>query len=723
MNSSHAPVFRDVVLAGGGHSHALLIRRWGMQPLPGVRLTLVSPAPLTPYSGMLPGHLAGHYTHDEMHIDLVRLCQWAGVRFVQDSVTGIDSSGQRVLLATRPALHYDLLSLDTGSTPAHAVPGVAGFAIAVKPISEFLSRWEAARTALQQASTPQELVMAGGGAGSVEALLALAHAVANDAGIRCKPRFTLLTRGAQLLEGYPARLRATVTAQCRRMGIRVLVAHDIVAVHANSLEAMTPAGRHSLPFDQLFWCTQAAAPAWLRDSGLALTEDGFVRVQATLQSVNCPAIFAAGDIAHPEPHGLPKAGVYAVRQAPVLAANLRHALLGEHLQPYLPQRHFLSLLALGPRLAVGARGGMTVAGAWVWRWKHRIDQAFMQKFHTLPKLAMVNRQLPVPSILIPAGEQAEVLDAARRCNGCGGKLGAQTLAAVLGELQGCYQPEDASTSHWPAAQLLQSIDQLKAPFDDPWRFGRIATRHALNDLFAVNAAPHSLLLAAGLPFAGRTVQARELRLLLQGVLSVCAEEGVQLLGGHSAESMELVVTLAVNGMPGTHAFRKQALRPGDLLVLGKPLGSGIVLAAHMQGLCPGPVLAHALNAMDRSPRTQVQWLAAQGVQACTDVSGFGLLGHLAEMLAPGTNAELDLAALPVLHGALALAQLGVRSSLFPQNEVLAAANAQWRHYREHQSWPLLTDPQTSGGLLAAVAPGLAEQARAQGFAVIGRVTD
>jgi len=721
MNRSQVPVFRDVVLAGGGHSHALLLRRWGMQPLPGVRLTLVSPAPQSPYSGMLPGYLAGHYTHDEMHIDLVRLCQWAGVRFVQDSVTGIDSSGQRVLLATRPPLCYDLLSLDTGSTPAHTVPGVAEFAIAVKPISKFLARWEIARAALQQANIPLELVMAGGGAGSVEALLALAHSVANDNSIYWKPRFTLLTRAAQVLEGYPARLRATVLAQCKRLGITVLVAHDIVAVQANSLQAATGEGRRTIRFDQLFWCTQAAAPAWLRESGLALDHNGFVRVGATLQSVNCPAIFAAGDVAHLESQPLPKAGVYAVRQAPVLAANLRHTLLGERLQNFTPQRQFLSLLALGPRLAVGTRGSMTVAGAWVWYWKHRIDQAFMQKFRKLPQLAMVPEQLSVPSALIPAGEQSEELDAARRCNGCGGKLGAQTLAAVLGELQGCYLPEDASSTHWPAAQLLQSIDQLKAPFDDPWRFGRIATRHALNDLFAVNATPHSLLLAAGLPFAGRIAQTRELKLLLQGVLSVCLQEGVHLLGGHSAESAELTLTLTVNGLPGNCRFHKRTLRPGDVLVLGKPLGSGIVLAAHMQGLCPGPVLIQALATMDSSPRAQAQWLAAQGVQVCTDVSGFGLLGHLAELLEPGINIELDLAAIPMLPGALALAGQGVRSSLFPQNETLATSK--WGQYREHALWPLLTDPQTSGGLLAAITPGLAEQAQAQGFAVIGRVTD
>src|SRR5690606_33779204 len=135
-----------------------------------------------------------------------------------------------------------------------------------------------------------------------------------------------------------------------------------------------------LDFDRLFWCAQAGAPPWLREAGLACDGEGFVRVDACLRSLSHPKVFAAGDIASFDPRPLAKAGVYAVRQAPVLFGNLRRALLGRPLRAYRPQRRFLSLLALGGKRAVGSRGDLSFRGAWVWRWKNRIDRRFMRRF-------------------------------------------------------------------------------------------------------------------------------------------------------------------------------------------------------------------------------------------------------------------------------------------------------------------------------------------------------
>src|SRR5690606_38570671 len=165
-----APVFKDLVLVGGGHAHALLLRMWAMKPLPGVRVTLVSPAPLSPYSGMLPGYVAGHYSFEDIHVDLVRLCRRAGARLLLTSAVGLDAGRRRLLLDGRPPLDYDILSLDIGATPVASVPGVAAHAVPIKPIAGFERHWRSTREALSAEGhgPARRLVVVGGGAGSVE---------------------------------------------------------------------------------------------------------------------------------------------------------------------------------------------------------------------------------------------------------------------------------------------------------------------------------------------------------------------------------------------------------------------------------------------------------------------------------------------------------------------------------------------------------------------------
>lgn len=314
------------------------------------------------------------------------------------------------------------------------------------------------------------------------------------------------------------------------------------------------------------------------------------------------------------------------------------------------------------------------------------------------------------------------IDPTLRCAGCGGKLGARALAAVLHEVLGDYTPEDASISILPTTTLVQSTDLLRAPFDDPWLFGRIATLHALNDLFAMGAVPHSLQMALSLPWGAPALQENDLRQVLQGVLSVCHEHKILLGGGHSAEGEALSLALTVNGTPGARTLHKRALQADQILVLTKALGSGVILAAHMQQRCPGPVLATALAAMNQSQAQAAQWLLQHGASACTDITGFGLLGHLSEMLqGSDLRVELDLDAIPLLPGARTLTEAGIRSSLLPDNAAFVLESGHFNTLQQHALWPLLLDPQTAGPLLAALPADKKEAALASGFQVIGRV--
>ncbi|MBT5484453.1 MAG: selenide, water dikinase SelD [Gammaproteobacteria bacterium] len=719
MHSRSTPIFKDVVLAGGGHAHALLIRQWGMQPIPGVRLTLVSPGPLTPYSGMLPGLIAGHYSFDDIHIDLVRLCHWANVRFIISEVTSIDPAKKLVRLQGRADVAFDVLSIDTGSTPSHDVPGVQEHAIGIKPIAGFWQRWNSLVTKIQELEKTQSITVVGGGAGSVESVLAMAWACRKGAEMKVMPEFNLVFQDDVILPGYPVRVRKAAEFACKKLGITL---HANFKVCEVSQDSLSDEEGTVLKTDHVFWCVQASAPQWPSASGLACNEEGFIAVNEFLQSTNHPGIFAAGDIAFMHKNPRPKAGVYAVRQAPYLLENISNFLLNTPMKAYIPQDRFLSLLALGEKRAAGNRGPFTSSGRWVWRLKDRIDRGFMERFKHYPVHMGDLEKRDISDALIPEDEKSEQLDPAARCGGCGAKVGGQVLQDVLAASNTEWQPEDASIIQWPESSIAQSVDLIKAPFDDPWLMGRIAVFHALNDLLAMNATPHSMQVVLTLPFAGREIQSRELHMVMEGIKSACLEERVYLAGGHTGEGDELTVCLTANGIPGSPGFSKKGAKKGDFLVTNKPLGSGIVLAGLMSGHTQGPDLAETLVWMNSSNTPLLPVLAQLGVQTCTDISGFALLGHLSELLM-GTElgVELYVDAIPIQSGVKPLIEAGIKSSLFPQNLQLVQSRRWVEQYLDSPLLPVLLDPQTSGGILALVPEQAKDRIKGAGLTIIGQI--
>ena len=729
MHSVNQQWQQDLVLLGGGHAHALVLLRLAMQPLPGVRVTLVSEASDSPYSGMLPGLVAGHYQRDEVHIDLRNLCRHAGVRFLHAQVAGIDPALKRVLLQGRPPLEYDKLSLNIGATPDLDVAG-AQHVIPVKPITTFWPRWLQVRDQLLQADAGKTILVVGGGAGSVELALAMAHRLRASA----RPhRVQLVTRGEQLLPGYPALMLRWLQPRLQQYGIQVHTQFEVANVQPDGVQ--NAAGQF-LPADAIFWCTQARAADWPGESGLAVQEKGFVRVHDTLQSVSHPDIFAAGDCAWLDPVALPRAGVYAVRQAPVLFENLRRSFLHQPLQPYRPQRRFLSLLATGDRDAVGARGAFSIAGAWVWRWKDRIDRRFMAMLQQLPVLPPPQQQ-----------DDVSLEPPAMRCGGCGGKVGADVLQQALAALndtpdektgqEQCPLParDDAALIDVcadPVAPLLvQSVDVLKPLLDDPFLFARITALHALSDLYAMHAQPHSAQLQVQLPLLHERLQIRDMQQLLQGVRQELRQAGAELLGGHTLEAETLQLGLTVNGLAQRQqVLRKGGAQAGDRLLLTKPLGSGALFAAFMRGAARADWIDAALQHLLQSNALAADVLASHQAHALTDVTGFGLLGHLLEMLdASGVGAELNLAQVPAMNGALDCIARGYRSTLSPANQRARHRVSLQTIAADDPRYTLLFDPQTSGGLLAAVparqAQHCLEQLRAVQIpaAIIGGVLE
>lgn len=737
---------RQLVLVGGGHAHVAVLKSLGMERLPEVRLVLISDHWDTPYSGMLPAMIAGHYSRDEIHVDLHRLCRFAGGDFYRDRVTGLDLKSKQVLLAGRPPVPFDILSINTGSTPKLEVPGAREFAVPVKPIEQLLVRvTDIEQRFLETAGRPFRIVTVGAGAGGVELTLSLRHRLAQLARARGKadgpPDCTLITSAPTILTGHNRGVRDRFARLLTERGVKALTGNAVTEVTA--CEVICADGSR-VAYDALFWATNAAAPDWPRAAGLVVTEDGFIAVNPLLQSTSHDFVYAAGDVATMIRTPRPKSGVFAVRQGPPLARNLRLALQGFAPKRYRPQRTYLSLIGTGDESAIASKGPFSAAGPAIWRWKQWIDRRWMRQYEDLPARTTGESDMDfaarMKSNLRTDDAHNNLENSRRRCGGSGAQVGAIILhealrqvpvtahSSVVGGLQIADDPA-VFTAH-PGRLLVQRMDWIPALLNDPWLMGRIAVSHALNPLHALGATPLAGQVAATLERAGERIMVERLAQLLAGAATELAAAGATLAGANASEAGELAVGLALTGTAHpARLIRKTGLRPGDQLLLTKPLGTGALFAADATYQLPAHWLQIVTTSMLQSNAAAAAILARVGVTACNAVGGFGLLGHLREMLVGSeTGIELWPDRIPTYPGALKLIESGYESSLVPANQ----------HYLGLLTGPLpngtepvkrlLLDPQTAGPLLAAIeeseAAATLEALKKAGFheaRIIGRV--
>tara|TARA_B100001123_G_scaffold70173_1_gene78546 strand:- start:30016 stop:32283 length:2268 start_codon:yes stop_codon:yes gene_type:complete len=715
MNDSQMPVFRDLVLVGGGHSHVIVLKRFGMNPMPGVRVTVIARDLDTPYSGMLPGLLAGHYKFDDAHIDLGRLCKFAGARLYHDEAVGLNPTRGEVICRQRPPVSYDVVSFDIGVTPRRHVVGSAAHAVPVKPIGKLVSRWHQLLNRVRNQMGVTRIGIVGTGAAGVELTLALQYALTEQVRDRAQGQsfeFHLFGSPTSLLPTHNRRIQAKFQRVFAERGVKVHLGSRVISVDQDGL-CIENGCRHDL--DEIIWATEAEAPAWLQDTTLELDDRGFIRVDDTLQSVSHETVFAAGDVASMVNHPREKAGVFAVRQGPPLATNLRRALSGRALQPYRPQNLFLSLISTGDQYAIASRGGWAFEGHWVWRWKDWIDRRFMKQFSDLPTMDQGVVDPPAALIQLAAPDLVqEISSVAMRCGGCGSKVGATVLDRVLTRLcpvqrddvvLGLGTPDDASVEKVPAGMVaVRTVDAFRTMVDDPYMFGRITANHCLGDIYAMGAEPATALAIATVPVAPENKMEQMLEELLTGAVEVLNEAGMALVGGHTKEGFEVELGLSLSGFaePG-RLLRKSGMRPGDKLILTKPIGTGTLFAAHMRLKAKGRWVDNAIRSMIQSSLEASRSLRRHGATACTDVTGFGVVGHVLEMTrASQLNVTLLLSSMPVLTGAIETARAGLLSSLQPQNVRLRRTVANHETVRLDERYPLLFDPQTSGGLLASI---------------------
>jgi pyridine nucleotide-disulfide oxidoreductase family protein len=345
---------RRLLLAGAGHAHLAVLASLKEEPLRGLRITLVSPLARQLYSGMLPGVIAGHYRREEAEIDVAALAERAYVDFRAGAIARFDAKQRSVVLHDGTEIPYDMASFNVGSRIEAALPG-AGYATPVKPFESLLARLESGAF--------RRIAIAGGGAGGAEIAMALRFRGA---------AVTLYSERSMA----PTELAARVEPVMRGMGVDFRPGMPVSAIEPGPLVV---AGAARQEFDLVLLATGATPLPWLKSSGLERDERGFVLVGDTLQSASHPEVFAAGDCASLLGIALPKSGVYAVRQGEALAQTLRNLVAGAAPATFRPQRRALMLLSCGGREAIAQWGGVTARGAWVWRWKNRVDGNWMKR--------------------------------------------------------------------------------------------------------------------------------------------------------------------------------------------------------------------------------------------------------------------------------------------------------------------------------------------------------
>jgi selenide,water dikinase len=705
MRSPSADSVRhDLVLVGGGHAHIQVLERWAMAPVAGCRLTLVVDRPVAVYSGMVPGFVAGQYTSGDLEIDVRPLARRAGARCIVAAATGVDADARRLLLEDRPPIAYDTVSFDIGSTVAGLdVPGVREHAIPTRPIGAFVRRVDDVLAAARSRD-PFRVAVVGAGAGGVEVAFALAARLRHPDGPRVDVR--LLESGPRVLPGYAASAARRVERGAAGRAITIRCGAGVTRIDG---EAVYLTGGERVAADAVVWVAGAAALPLFARSGIETDDRGFARIRPTLQSVSRDDVFAAGDCAAwTAGPALAKAGVYAVREGPVLAHNLLARTRGDgRLRAYRPQRDFLSLLNLGDGTAIGTKWGLTLEGRAVWALKDWIDRRFVRRFQVLgPDDAVAADFARAP---MPGGDML--------CGGCAAKVGETPLARVLERLGvtsdpavvlGLAQPDDAAAVETERGEIVAAtIDGFRAFVDDPYLVGRVAAVNAVSDLWAKGVAPRFALAQVTVP-DGQTAAAQEEMLyqVMAGARAGLDADGVTLVGGHTTTGPELVAGFAVWGFAraADSLLRIGGLAAGDRLILTKPLGTGVVLQADMRGLARGEWVEAANASMLRSNAHAARAARTFRPSAATDVTGFGLAGHLGEMLrASKAAAGLDLDAIRALPGAVSLLSRGIRSTAHPENAT--AWRAMWVEPEAagRPALDLLFDPQTSGGLLLGVA--------------------
>ena len=701
-----APIAHELILMGGGHSHLSVIKYFAMNPIPGLGITLVSKNITAAYSGMMPGYIAGTYNENEIQINLSNLCQYAHVRLIAQEVLAIDAEKQYIELKNQRKIKYDTLSINIGGEPSlNQIKGAKKFAYPIKPISNLINQIKLLKQKFSKTKNA-EIIIIGGGAGGIEIALSVNNFLSDFKNIE-KKKITIISKNKSLIPNHNFLAQQSLIKYLIKQEINFITDDKVIEVKKNKI--LTKKGL-IIKSNLNLLVTSISPPKWLSFSNLPLTNDGFIKVNEYLQLNEYKNIFAAGDISSMEKHNLPKAGVFAVRQGPILAKNLHSHIIKKQLTRYKPQKTFLSLIGNGKDFAIASWWKLSLSGKFLWTLKNYIDRSFIKKFNDLPEMKDFKKALPHPNLLSNKNLNDPNL-AEMKCLGCGSKTAWEALNKAIQEKSLSMQlnknksplsnidiGNDASVIKVKSGcEIVQSVDVISAIVDDPYELSKIALLHAISDLIASAATPYSAEAIFILPPGIEKIQSRVISELLDGAQNILLDHKMKLTGGHTLEGNELQVGFAVTGFRKKN-FKFKGPSLGDNLILTKKLGIGIILAGKMRGLANYNDYIKALKLMHQSNQNAGEVLIKNNVSSITDVTGYGLARHALNLSKPyGVKMNFD--NLPILSGALDLIKKGIISSLSDSNR--KASN--FSDFKNNDPKNIIFDPQTSGGLLASVS--------------------
>ena len=690
----NVPITREVVLIGGGHTHTLFLRKWGMKPIPGVQISLISPTAETAYTGMLPGFLAGHYKREEINIDLVKLCRFSGVRFIIGTVENILTDNNLIIISGRNPISYDLASIDIGVTSQLLSPTLSSaYLNSIKPLADFADNWELFKARIFKKTVSPNVVIIGGGIGAVEIAMAIAYSFKKIGVIHYN--ISILGRSKALKE-VRSRTRKKIMATLTSLSIKVL--ENVKASHATATQVLLH-DNTEIASDFTIIAAGATPYDWLKKTNLRLN-NGFIEIDRELRTLSHQNIFAVGDCSYMTFSPRPKAGVFAVRQASVLFANIRAQLLKRRLKKFSPQKSHLKLISLGSKNAVSDYALTSFSGLKVWNLKNYIDKLFMRQFSDFPAMKFNEKNHKIIQEISDKYSEEQML-----CGGCGAKVGSDILEDILKNVETHQQKDilsgigdDAAIINVERSKQVLTTDHLRSFTSDLWKFSTITAIHSLGDIWAMGGTPRTAMAQIIIPEASSKVQKGWLNEIMGAAQKVFSEEGTAIVGGHTSVGAEFNIGFSITGECQKKPILISGAQPGDILILTKPIGSGTILAGEMQLLSRGAWIEDALKWMQKS-QTEASKILSKA-HAMTDITGFGLAGHLMRMCEKSkVNAKLNISNVPFFDGAEELALIGVRSSIFRDNNNVKNKMS----FVPSAKMNLLFDPQTSGGLLAAIS--------------------
>jgi len=672
-------------------------------------ITLVNKASTTIYSGMFPGVVAGKYKIDEILIDLRNLASKAGVSFVMAEIEGIELKKKKLLLKGRPEIEYSSLSLNIGTktnlNSESLIRGDKDLAVTLKPFSESY-KFIVDQDTYKDDSSAKPFVIVGGGFAGIEIA------------------FSLRKR-------WPKRSILLEVKSGRNI-------HKNLLKNLNELNIKIIQKNTSISYPKLI-CTGNKSFDWIKDSGLPIDEKGRVLTKNTLQVLNYPELFAVGDCGVINNHPRPSSGVWAVRSAKPLAKNLEYISHGLKPKEWKPQRKAIQLLDINLREKESQAfisWGEVIVGPFniLSRLKEIIDKKFISKFYLIKD------------------NDSEMLSKKEmiKCRGCAAKLAFTPLNSALKQLDSIQSFTDDSVDIGllsSSKTLIQSVDGFPSLVSDPWLNGRLLAFHSCSDIWACGGSVISAQSVVNLPSLSNNLQQELLFQLLEGINSALTIQGAKLIGGHTLESrkkseepfsLEIESSLTVNGIVDDKQYfwSKGGMKKGDQILISRSLGTGIIFSAFMNGHVKSYILDSALKEMNKSQHDIVNYINhltninphQKIVNACTDITGFGLLGHLSEML-DSTNRDqlkmnleplkiiLEIDNIPVYDGVKELLDIGFESTLAPSNEIflknidgdkalrieLVSNNFVSNGSFYNTMLKILVDPQTCGPLVISCA--------------------